>query len=865
MNSTVQVLGMDLGKRLKGLLLKRSSLTVGLHGPAGIGKTHTAQALLRQTPCPNFSLHSTAPLKQWLVVLPKPKSLELWAERLLERLAAGEPLSSTDAANALGTLLARLAPVVLYLEDIHEASAEHLELIIRLAEIVGRSKGVGLLLTSRTGLPQPIESISLEPLSSKASQTLLETQAGAELPHEALEWIFSKAAGNPLFSLEYFRHLARAGNLWNDGQRWRWREPERRLMPSTVEALVERTLTEASKLPHLEQILGAKAVLGLNTDQKLWSAVANLDSEKLEAGVQTLERRGILRAGGFTHPLYGEVLIHNLPAERRKALAQRAFDLLAEADPLAALDFVDDAGLGAETSLGWFNRAIEHAQALDGSFRAARLMAKAAEHAVGAEGGRLALTASKAMSRHNLSEAERLAALAVEATSGEAEAVFLHARTLATMQRGLEAERVLQSLPEAELNSPRGLSERIHVRFALGDTAGAIALWKEHPELIATAPPDTFRIVAVGTAWLGESAGALALVNQGLAHPQLSPMNRAQLSEAMGAIHFRQADYSGAAEHYAKSIEQMHSIGQGQRCSPTHYNRALALQNLGRYLEATYDIEQSVLLATQAGDMRMLPMTQWALGDQYFELGEYERAEEAFETARALIEHRAPSHLHVHLYASFCDLYCDWGSSHGGVLALKHSRTVLSYARQLTDDFVAFRGLFMAVISEARFGEAGKALEIWREMEELATRRGVLEREYMVPWARGFALEAANRPTEALAAFWQASQILADLGIELQGRILGLEVARLTNNSNLAQDHLAWFEVRGLTHRVNLARRYFPELAAAGGHTHSERPTPPRGARLDANRQWRKRSAGARPETARAASPASGVQAGRPP
>jgi hypothetical protein len=78
--SGVPGLGRDLGKQRKGLLLKRSSLVVGLQGPVGIGKTHTAQVLLRLTPCPSFSLYNTALLKQWLAALPKPKALELWAE-----------------------------------------------------------------------------------------------------------------------------------------------------------------------------------------------------------------------------------------------------------------------------------------------------------------------------------------------------------------------------------------------------------------------------------------------------------------------------------------------------------------------------------------------------------------------------------------------------------------------------------------------------------------------------------------------------------------------------------------------------------------------------------------------------------------
>ncbi|WP_036219657.1 hypothetical protein, partial [Calidithermus chliarophilus] len=72
----------------------------------------------------------------------------------------------------------------------------------------------------------------------EASTALLQGQAGGALPPEACEWIYQRAQGNPLFTLEYFRHLGRLGHLWSDGHRWRWRAPEGEPMPTSVEALI---------------------------------------------------------------------------------------------------------------------------------------------------------------------------------------------------------------------------------------------------------------------------------------------------------------------------------------------------------------------------------------------------------------------------------------------------------------------------------------------------------------------------------------------------------------------------------------------------------------------------------------------------
>ena len=63
----------QIQKRLKGLVVKRPGLTLGLWGEAGIGKTHTAHRLLSETSCQNLSLHSTTKLSDLALALPKPK------------------------------------------------------------------------------------------------------------------------------------------------------------------------------------------------------------------------------------------------------------------------------------------------------------------------------------------------------------------------------------------------------------------------------------------------------------------------------------------------------------------------------------------------------------------------------------------------------------------------------------------------------------------------------------------------------------------------------------------------------------------------------------------------------------------------
>ena len=228
--------------RLSGLKKRRKGVALGLWGEAGIGKTHTALELLRGLSCRSLSLLASTPLTDLAGRLPRPPRLSAWAARMMDRAGAGEQTGSIDLLNAVTTTLGELAPFVLHLEDLHDAGTEQAELIGLLARTIQRTPGVGLLVTSRLQLPEGFESRRHAPLDPLGAARLLEEEAGAALPPEALSWIFVRASGNPLFSLEYFRLLARLGHLWNDARLWRWREPPATLMPVTVEALIERTL-----------------------------------------------------------------------------------------------------------------------------------------------------------------------------------------------------------------------------------------------------------------------------------------------------------------------------------------------------------------------------------------------------------------------------------------------------------------------------------------------------------------------------------------------------------------------------------------------------------------------------------------------
>lgn len=84
------------------------------------------------------------------------------------------------------------------------------------------------------------------------------------------------------------------------------------------------------------------------------------------------------------------------------------------------------------------------------------------------------------------------------------------------------------------------------------------------------------------------------------------------------------------------------------------------------------------------------------------------------------------------------------------------------------------------------------------------------------------ALAALGRTPEALVALQEGVQVAETYGNVLDTQRIGLEHDRLTGNVESARERLAWFEERGLQNGVNLAARYFPELASGAAEVRVE-------------------------------------------
>ena len=286
---------------------------------------------------------------------------------------------------------------------------------------------MGILVTSRREPPEPFTPVQLLPLSAEESTELLERALGSALPLATGTWIYAKAAGNPLYTLEYLRYLTKQGFLWSDGQHWHWRAPLGAFMPATVEALIEQLIGQArSTSETVKCVLEAHALLPGDTSRGLWSKVARVGEDELEAVITALTRQGILQNGAFTHPLFKEVTLYTLPTIRRRDLSRRAINALPDEPTRAAL-FVAGADLEAAQALELLLRAARaHSDA-----QAADLLAQAVTYATGVEKGQLALEAARALNGVDYDRTLALAGTAAKYLEPPNEALYLMASVLA--------------------------------------------------------------------------------------------------------------------------------------------------------------------------------------------------------------------------------------------------------------------------------------------------------------------------------------------------------------------------------------------------------------------------------------------------
>ncbi len=807
---------LQISRRLTGLSMKRPGLAFGVHGEPGIGKTYATLTLLRGVPYQSISVHTTLSLENILQRIPRPKKITLWLEKILERLKNNESLETGILNQALIALLAANAPIILQVEDLHEASFERLEFFKQLALGVTRVQGVGLIVTSRIQPPEGFEAIRLSALNREESDTLLEAEASAKLPREALAWLFERATGNPLFTLEFFRLLARQGSLWNDGQSWRFRTPEHGTLPSTVEALIEHMLQESSLTPTLQAVLAAKAMLGLNLDESAWRQVAGLNLGDWMEARTILQSRGVLANDEFSHPLYREVVEHGIPIEQRRMFARKAISVFKD-DPASVTKFVDDAELEPFAALELLERTALRVKKLGNEALAGQLLAKAVKYQVGNEQGKLALEAAILLKQSDEKTSLQLSKLACETLNDATEAVFTYASTLAMRGNLIDAEKALLQL-SADKHSTTWLEELIAIKAVARDARGVVELWNQHPETRDQFSTSTRIRVSSSLMRFGKVEEALSMAFSILTRQDISPLERDELHYLLGCCYHFLDQAEKAVNLFQSCIRFLRSEHKPQRLINVLNACSGALIETNQHQEALLCLNEALEVAAMLGNPLSYACTQYVLADLLMVFGEFVKAEELLLESRTLLLTVNLSGALIDCETFLSNLYQISAFPFSALLAEKYALCALKNAYLYGYPHYINVALRCLAASENCNGRPKKGLVLAEQILSNVNpeRLWDLRENYLV---YGQSLAALGQTGEAITAFQKAETAAKQIGELYKVHLIGLEIDRLHDNLESAKVRLQWFQENGLMSGFNIVYRYFPKLKTESHQT----------------------------------------------
>jgi hypothetical protein len=808
-------------KRLRGLPLKRSSFAVSLYGEAGIGKSYVVQKLLRSSACSQLSLHATAPLTTWVNAAPRPRKLPAWAEAAFQKWEHGGFIEESLLLDALVAALGGAAPFVLHVEDLHEASTDRLEWLTKLGEALVRTRGVAMIVTSRVQPPAVFEALRLEPMTLDETRALLESEIGTSLPLLCSDWIQTRAGGNPLFTLEFFRHLARQGLAWNDGKRWHWRPPPLDTMPVSVEALIERLLWDATGTDESIATVAALALLGngLNdgwgsdSSTALIVAVSGLSAEVLTRTTAQLCAEGVLtNAWGFAHPLYREVARSSLRTTDLRQFARRALSWLQTRAPERAIEFIEAAELEPLEALELFNAGIQRLRAEGRTVEAARLEHRSLNLRQAQDRAQTAISALRILHDVDFVIASELLELALSGEHPSAlEAAFL-AEQLAARGREAQALELLEQLEDAERSGVRWLEWRVRIAALAGNSGTVLELVEAHPALLESRQPEVLQRLVHILASSGRSAEAMAVGVRGLDDLPLSVEERVGLLQTTATAAFYGAQFQEAIELWSQSIDLATVNGLAALAMKTTINRAQALIRIGQKARAETDLKAASELARQFGDRRVHMQSLVLLGVTLTERQDFERAETVLLEALALFPEGRFPELRINAEFALTELYRVWILPQGHFLMCKYARQALRHADETGNLILKLSATLGLSSAELRIGNPRRALELADEAVREAQNHDRHFQEMSALRCRAAALGALQDIGAALESWREAIDLAERLNLPLHAQENRLEVDHLKRDLNGAQERLAWFELNNHPLEAAKARLYFPEL-----------------------------------------------------
>ena len=250
--------------------------------------------------------------------------------------------------------LARLGPLVLFLDDIHWADLSTVDLLSHFGRACQQMRVLAVLTYRPTEMllkEHPFHRVRQE-LQARGACTELSVSLlgrpdvdryltllfpGHAFPPEFAELIYARTEGNPLFMADLLRYLREQGVLAQPEGRWglaRALPDLRHDLPESVRSMIQRQLERLD--PDDLRLLAAASIQGHEFDSTVLAGALDWEAADVEERLQALDRvHGLVRLVreyefpdrsptlryAFVHILYQQALYDELPPSRRSSLS----------------------------------------------------------------------------------------------------------------------------------------------------------------------------------------------------------------------------------------------------------------------------------------------------------------------------------------------------------------------------------------------------------------------------------------------------------------------------------------------------------------------------------------------------------------
>jgi len=554
--------------------------------------------------------------------------------------------------------LATVSPLLLVLEDLHQADEATLAVLAYLAPRLSESR-VLLVLTYRTAEAReravvretldaldralPLQRLRLLPFDRAEGVDLVRRALGAmqaDVPSTRFaERLQDESGSNALFLVETLKSLLEQGALAPSSEgNWVFPPGDQPLpVPASVQELVGERMGRL--IPALRTVLELIAILGEEGSFSLLSQVSDKEVDTLLPALEELVRRGFLVEAEaryrFEHDRIQEIVYQVIPPVRRQGVHRQTATVMEGLYP----ERIEPLAYHFSLARVWDKAAHYHQQAGDQA-RQVYANAEAIDHYTQALEALERLPDPNELLVYEL----RLAREAIYALQG---ARAMQSEEFAALT--VLGEQLDDGGPQAALRRATVALRQADYAQATGDYPGTIAAAQKTVDLVQAGLADRREAVyfeaesylrwATALWRQGDCPAAQRRLEQGLAQARAAELRlqEARMLRGFGVVDYLQGRYAEAQARFEQSLHFYREIGDLGGESTTLNDVGNALYRLGEFAGARTFFEESLRIKQKMGDRQGEGLALNNIGLLCTDLHDYVEAVRYYEQAAHIL------------------------------------------------------------------------------------------------------------------------------------------------------------------------------------------------------------------------------------